>query len=80
MRYFTANISFNLLVKEFLKSVNKRQNRSVILLLTSFVLMTDRLTPSVIDRLLIMYCILLQHLCLSYSSCVQLIMGYYMAL
>ena len=39
--------------------------------------MTDRLTPSVTDRLLIMYDILLQHFCLSYSSCVQSIVGFF---
>jgi len=38
--------------------------------------MTDRLTPSVTDRLLIMYSILLQHLYLCYSSCVQSIIGF----
>jgi len=32
--------------------------------------------PSVTNRLLIMYGILLQHLCLCYSSYVQLIMGF----
>jgi len=39
--------------------------------------MTDRLTPSITDRLLIMYGILLQHLYLPYSSCVQSIMGFF---
>ena len=41
--------------------------------------MTDRLTPAVTDRLLIMYGILLQHLFLCYSSGVQSITGFYMA-
>jgi len=41
----------------------------------SFDLLTDRLTPSVTDRLLSMYGILLQRLFLCYSSCVQSIMG-----
>jgi len=36
--------------------------------------MIDRLAPSVTDRLLIMYGILLQHLFLCYSSSVQSIM------
>jgi len=35
------------------------------------ILLTDRLVPPATDRLLIMYGILLQHLCLCYSSCVS---------
>jgi len=38
--------------------------------------MPDRLTPSVTDRLLIMYGILLQHFFLCYSSCVNSIMRF----
>ena len=41
--------------------------------------MTDRLTLSVTDRLLITYRVLLQHLYLCYSSCVQSITGFYTA-
>jgi len=132
MHYFITNVSFNLLVKEFLKSMNIWQsfrqkdwlchmthlpqdicpqrrrthkvskitcvlrteavaNRcyiyrqinetllstNIILLYTSFDLMTDRLTPSVTDRLLIMYSILLQHLYLCYRSCVPSILGFF---
>ena len=44
---------------------------------TSFDLLTDRLTPSVTDQLLIMCGILLQHLFLCYSSCVQSILGFF---
>jgi len=44
---------------------------------TSFDLLTDRLTLSATDRLLIMYGILLQHLFC--GSCVQSIMGLFMA-
>jgi len=51
--------------------------RNIKLLWTSFDLLTDRLMPSVTDRLLIMYGILLQHLFLCYSNCVQSIMGFY---
>jgi len=40
--------------------------------------MTDRQTPSVTDRLLMMYGILLQHCFLCYSSWVQSIMGFFM--
>ena len=47
------------------------------LLQASFDLLTDRLMPSVTDRLLIMYGILLQHLFLCYSSCIQLIMAFF---
>jgi len=43
-----------------------------------FELMTDRLTPSVTDRLLIMYSILLQQPFLCCTSCVQSIMGFFM--
>ena len=46
------------------------------LLWTSFDLVTDRLMPSVTDRLLIMYDILLQHLLLCYSSCVHSILDF----
>ena len=46
------------------------------LLYTSFDLLTERLMPSVTDRLLIMYGILLQHIFLCYSSCIQSIMGF----
>ena len=46
------------------------------LLKTSFHLLTDRLTPSVTDRLLIMYGILLRHRFLCCSSCVQWVIGF----
>ena len=46
------------------------------LLYTSFDLLTERLMPSVTDRLLIMSGILLQHIFLCYSSCIQSIMGF----
>jgi len=45
----------------------------------SFGLLTNRLMPSVTDRLLIMYGILLQHLFSLLGGCVQSIMGFYMA-
>ena len=68
-------------VKLFL-IVNRQINvsllsRNIKLLWTSFDLLTDRLMPSVTDRLLIMYCILLHHLFLCYDSCVQSIMGFF---
>jgi len=47
------------------------------LLQTSFDLLTDRLMPSVTDRLLIMYGILLQCFFLCGSSCVQSVMGFF---
>ena len=68
-------------VKLFL-IVNRQINvsllsRNIKLLWTSFDLLTDRLMPSVTDRLLIMYGILLQHLFLCNSSCVQSIMEFF---
>jgi len=52
-------------------------SRNIKPLWNSFDLLTDRLMPSLTDRLLIMYGILLQHLFLCYSSCVQSIMGFF---
>jgi len=46
------------------------------LLQTSFDLLTNRLIPSPTDRLLIMYGILLRHLFLCCSSCVQWVMRF----
>jgi len=51
-------------------------SRNIKLVSTSFDIVTDGFMPSVTDRLLIMYGILLQHLFLCCSSCVQLIMGF----
>jgi len=57
--------------------INRQINVSLLstnitLMLTAFDLLTDRLMPSVTDWLLVMYSILLQHLYLSYCSCVGL--------
>jgi len=131
MVYFTTNLSFNLLVKEFSKLTTTwrsyRQNWLIVSYNAPFALhicpqrciicqirkitcvlwtetvtsccnvigrltsayyqqisnccrpvLIDRLTPSATDQLLMMYSIMLRHLCLCYSSCVQSVMGLFL--
>ena len=62
--------------------VNRQINVSVLSQISNYCrpffmyFLTDRLTPSVTNRLLIMYGILVQHLC--YSSCVQSFVGFFL--